>query len=280
MAFEDGTQHSLRRYLLATTSGAALVGAVPFAAHADTPIDHIYLDVGGQYSLWGGGHTFDPSPFRFGVANGWDTNADVALQSGDWYLTLSANYGRTGIAHSRVPKYIARAAKHEESHTIVDLTLGKDVGLGMLGLDGSSIVSGGIRYEHFVGHSVISYSYGYDKYVDRQFSGWGPVITWKARTPICPEWYLGWGINAAAVYGGRSDESRHTAFDQARHKNLFVPQFGANLSATWQMPDSPLSFTAGYRGEAYFNIYDSGLSDHTVNRFQHGPFVQIGWQLY
>src|SRR5262245_40710405 len=131
MQINVGSQQALRRYLLTTASGAALIGSAPFAL-ADTSIDHIYLDVGGQYALWNGGHTdwgfFSTN--KIGLKNGWDVNGSAILQSGDWYLTLSANYGRTGVSRAGyVTKYsFTGIAKHEESHTIVDFTLGKDVG--------------------------------------------------------------------------------------------------------------------------------------------------------
>jgi hypothetical protein len=275
MQFNIGSQHALRRYLLTTASGAALIGSAPLA-YGDTPIDHVYLDFGGQYTMWGGGHTiWDDFGDRIGAKNGWDANGDVALQSGNWYLTLSANYGRTGVSH-RSYVYFG-AAKHEESHTIVDFTIGKDVGLGMLGLDGSSIISGGVRYEHFIGHTVAHFNYAYPKYEDDQFSGWGPVITWKTKTPIFPDWYFSWDINGAAVFGSRSFELN---FDQIFHKNVFVPQVGATLGVTWQMPDEPLSFEVGFRGNAYFGVFDRNTGeDRTVNRYSGGPFVQVGWQL-
>ena len=298
MSVARGSQLSLRRCLLGTASGAALVGSAPFAAQADTSIDHIYLDFSGQYSLWSGGSmawgrtffTF-PEP-RIQVRNGWDTRGDIALQSGDWYLTLSADYGRTGVSHNDIsqkygPFTRSGQAKHDESHTIVDFTMGKDIGLGTLGLDGSSIISGGIRYERFIGHTVAnisSFNYTARKYIDQQFLGFGPVISWKARTPICPEWYFSWGVTAAAVLGARSFEldPAQPILNPNRHKRIMSPALSGYLGATWQMPDSPLTLSARYRADAFFSVYDSGFQfgDERAHRVSHGPEFVLTWQVY
>jgi|SRR5579871_1136213 len=298
-------QAQLRRYLLGTASGAALVGAAPLA-HADGTIDHIYIDGAFQYAMYGGQSTaWAPSFFNFdepriGARNGWNTFDDVVLQSGDWYLTIAADYGRSGSAHAALhqthysfPKYYTRTGKarsHEE-HTVLDFTVGKDVGLGMFGLDGSSIISGGLRYAHFISHTATHFSYYYSKFngptsyssfarlVDRQFVGVGPIITWKARTPIAPDFSFSWGASAAAVIGSRSFELNG---DKVRGQgNVVSPQIGGNVGITWQEPGSPFALTAGYRVNAYFKIYDQGFDfggKHT-DRIIHGPFAQATWQV-
>lgn len=325
MGFEGGSQHTLRKYLLGTASGAALIGGAPLA-YADTNIDHVYLDVSGQYSLTGGHtnwadffHGFDEPQIK--TKNGWDMRGDLALQSGNWYLTLSANYGKTGTSKANLGKYGQTAfyshtagafeyftafhrdgtAKHDESHLYVDFTLGKDVGLGMFGMDGSSIVSLGVRYAHFIARTrehmfyatyrqkrstaglepIISHHYyftTFNRKIDRQFVGWGPVITWKGKCPFDPEFSLAWGLSAAAVVGGRSFED--PVDGKFRHREIVSPQVGGYLGVNWQMPDSPLDFTVGYRGDAYFDIVDKGFSStHYGDRISHGPYAQIGWQL-
>jgi hypothetical protein len=309
MSFEGGSQHTLRRYLLGTASGAALIGTAPFA-QADTNIDHIYLDVSGQYSLTGGHTDWGFSGHGFGepqinVKNGFDTRADLALQSGNWYLTLSANFGRTGGSKASISQdayYSSKysfthfhrdgVAKHNESHTVVDFTLGKDVGLGMMDLEGSSIVSLGVRYMHFVARTRSHLNYStfstflgssfftstsFNRQLDRQFVGWGPVITWKAKAPISPEFSFSWGLTAAAVIGGRSFEIDGV---KLRHNEIISPQVGGYVGLNWQMPDSPFDLTIGYRGDGYFDIVDKGFATvHHADRIIHGPFAQIGWQV-
>lgn len=334
MTLDGGSQHALRRYLLGTASGAALIGSAPFAYADPPPIDHIYVDAGGQYSMTGG-HTalpflfdvFSPN-FKIGVKNGWDARGDVALQSGNWYLTLSANFGRTGTskaegfstktfthslhlrrAHNTTHKYIhSPGAKYDESHVVVDFTLGKDVGLGMFGLDGSSIISLGVRYNHFVGRTRANIHY-FTRYnyftksgattgtstthhilrkTNQQFVGWGPVLTWKGKAPLEPDFAFAWGLSVAAVVGGRSYETTTENADKSltrviiRHREIVSPQFGGYVGLVWQMPDSPLDFTVGYRGDAYFDVIDKGnelFGGKYGNRIIHGPYAQIGWQI-
>lgn len=310
MECDRGVQLRLRRYLLGTASGAALFGGAPLA-HADGAIDHIYIDGAGQYSFFGGGSTAWANPFfnsgfvfpgpfgpgepHIGAKNGWDTFDDIALQSGDWYLTLAADYGRTGgsaraefdqkyTTHYGFHFQRSGIARAHEDHIILDLTVGKDVGLGMLGLDGSSIVSGGLRYVHFLSQTASEFEYEYgskffSRDLDRQFMGVGPIITWKARTPVCPDFSFSWGASAALVIGERSFEING---DQVRHTGALSPQFGGNIGLTWQMPDSPLSLTAGYRANAYLQVYDSGFKfgDEHTDRIIHGPFAQVTWQVF
>jgi len=299
------TQPVLRRYLLGTASGAALIGSAPFAHADNTSFDHVYLDFGGQYSMWGGQHTIWAQPFfvnqeRLSAHNGFDTFGSVTLQKGDWYLSLSADYGRTGSSRADFNLYhgynkyhhvrkIGQAAGHE-SHLSIDFTLGKDVGLGMFGLEGSSIVSGGVRFQHFIGKTISNFHYYgkysranyystfFDRQLDRQFLGFGPVITWQARTPICPELDLTWGANAALVIGGRSFLIDN---DRQRYKTMSVPEVGGYLGATWHMPDSPINITAGFAGNAYFSVLDAGylFDDQKASRISYGPFVDVGAQL-
>jgi hypothetical protein len=317
MGFEGSTPRLLRRYLLGTASGAALFGSAPFA-FADTPtIDHIYLDVSGQYTMTGGHTNWAPPDIltlsgepKIGVKSGFDGRGDLALQSGNWYLTLSADFARTGGSKASINenRYASRlytstqfhrdgVAKHTESHTVVDFTLGKDVGLGMFGLDGSSIISLGVRYAHFVArtrahmhyftygvyHTAsgsiprFDYSSAFDRQIDRQFVGWGPVITWKGKAPVAPDFGFSWGLTAAAVAGGRSFEVDGL---KIRHREVISPQVGGYVGLDWRMPDSPLDLMLGYRGDAYFNIIDEGFTVGKYgDRISHGPFVQIGWQL-
>jgi hypothetical protein len=135
------------------------------------------------------------------------------------------------------------------------------------------------RYFTFFGGSNGTFytSSTFNRQLDRQFVGYGPVVTWKGKAPLEPEFSFAWGLTAAAVIGARSFEV--DGF-QIRHREIISPQVGGYVGLDWRMPDSPLDLMLGYRGDAYFNVMDKGFGvNKYADRINHGPFVQIGWQL-
>src|SRR5262249_50882004 len=131
-----------------------------------------------------------------------------------------------------------------------------------------------IKYGSYRRHSA------YTQRIDRQSVAWGPLITWKGKTSLCPQDNLSfsWGANAALMFIGH--RSLEINGNLVRSRQITSPQLGIYGGVTWQMPDSPLSFTAGYRGEAFFNLYDAGKFnlEHPASRFVHGPFLEAGYQ--
>lgn len=138
---------------------------------------------------------------------------------------------------------------HQERHLVLDFQAGKDVGLGLFGKDGSSVVSAGVRFAQFRTRSDISvkdrtdlehYNYlsglygGYflalypQKYAparrfhinsldagsSRSFQGVGPSLSWNASAtlagnPDSSELTFDWGINAAVLFGKQKAKTHH-----------------------------------------------------------------------
>ncbi len=96
-------------------------------------------------------------------------------EDSDWVFSAAVNYGRSSnfkhVDHKRI-KFTTTTYKtgapqvrlsnllttddfadtqvhHRESHAVVDFSVGKDVGLGLFGRDGSSILSLGVRFAQF-----------------------------------------------------------------------------------------------------------------------------------
>src|SRR5258706_1014690 len=155
----------LRRRLLGTASAVAMLGIAyaPQAALADDASGtHLWLDLTGQYSFQSGQKTQYADPFGNPEfvklkSSGGDGTIGITLQKDEWFFNLNFNYGRTGKSHAgfqHTNYYYANygygakyyqairqgAVSHREDHKMLDFTVGQDVGLGMLGMEGSSIL--------------------------------------------------------------------------------------------------------------------------------------------
>jgi iron complex outermembrane receptor protein len=183
-----------------------------------------------------------------------------------WVLSASALYGRSsnnkhvhqqthpssfiptkyGVP-SPIPPIAPAAARfadtlvrNDESHLIVDFQAGKDVGLGMFGERGSSVLSLGVRFAQFQSRSNMSLKSDPDwrfhtKYTRglkiarqpyhsnlahlsaaRSFQGVGPSLSWKASEPLMrdsqgSELAADWGLNVAILFGRQRTKASHEA---------------------------------------------------------------------
>jgi hypothetical protein len=194
---------------------------------------------------------------RYGV----DESAALMFQpkGSDWTFSASVRYGRSGnskrvhqqsdpaaytgylrihrsrngrvrdftnyyVKYPLSPRFVDVNAKQSESHTLLDFQAGKDLGIGLFGHGGSSILDVGVRFAQFTSNSRIrlrenpdwqfktrigtfhtSYTYGSSHYslqrteqyvyqpfhsfagsfvASRSFSGLGPSISWNASEPV------------------------------------------------------------------------------------------------
>jgi len=156
---------------------------------------------------------------------------------------------RNITAYPNAAKFADTQLQASEQHLIVDFQAGKDVGLGMFGLHGSSIVSIGVRFAQFISKSNISlksnpdwrFQYKYfpsvvstlrpsskfpqgevfhsnqaSLHAERSFRGIGPSLSWSASNRILghhpdAEVTLDLGINAAVLFGRQRARLQHQA---------------------------------------------------------------------
>lgn len=306
----------LRRKLLGTASALALLGLSQFpgAARAgdmgDAPIS-ITVDVAAQYTMAGGDKTAfgDPSgPIPLvGLHDGGDGLVAVNFARDDgWVAGISVNFGRTGTSHgafsyfssSGPSSYYAGSGEvsHHELHQIVDFTVGREVGLGMFGLDGNSAVSIGIEWANFSATTVgdFSYSYKYDfsgpfttnfrMTTKRRFHGIGPVISWNASTPICdPSSHLSfnWGAMASVLFGTRSVTSDDPDGDFTnRSEDATVPRLSGYLGVGWHPMGDASQISVGFAASAAWGVFEGSFEDSrfNVNRFGYGPYVDFTYK--
>jgi iron complex outermembrane receptor protein len=176
----------------------------------------------------------------------WEGKLSFEPDDSDWVFTADIRYGRDSSKRHVHPstspqkiyitfphdqlhpgfhdqRYIDTLTRDSERHTIMDFMAGKDVGLGMLGGTGSSVLSGGLRMASFMSRSSASiytlpnsdifpdgmhYQQNFSGSAQGKssFHGIGPAVSWDASTPIDGTEQDGqitvdWGANAAVLFG-------------------------------------------------------------------------------
>lgn len=257
--------------------------AAPASAEtADRPT--VWIELGGQMEAMQGTSSPFTSPFMTAIsptpgpyandiflrgqqpphlAFGLEGAATFQPAGSDWILSASLRYGRAQTnrhIHQQSPAltfhypsrtrqfYVAPFAdtksKHDESHTVLDFSVGKDVGLGAFGRDGTSTFNVGIRFAQFSEKSNITasgrpsvyvvgihepsgyharytfYNYTMFAQASRSFHGIGPSLSWNASATLlgnkdAGELTFDWGINGALLFGRQKAKTSHTT--QAYH---------------------------------------------------------------
>jgi hypothetical protein len=180
----------------------------------------------------------------------WDNGAKISFQpsGSDWILSAAIRYGKVSRHSSQHQLTAQSSAKYnfnayqnfnalnQESHTIVDFQVGRDVGLGKFGSGGSSVLSTGLRFAQFKSrsnfsvqsqptNSVFTYYRFYASFdAQRKFEGVGPSLSWDASATIAGNTddsriSLDWGVNGALLFGRQSTQSHHQSskFDLPYH---------------------------------------------------------------
>ncbi len=139
-------------------------------------------------------------------------------------------------------RFADTTARNSEQHAIADFQAGKDVGLGLFGGRGTSVVNMGVRFAQFTDKSNVSlksdpdwrfqlknfYFYSYKLHglaqpyhsnaagfvADRSFRGLGLELSWNASLPVAghddsAELDFDWGVNAALLFGRQKARTQH-----------------------------------------------------------------------
>jgi hypothetical protein len=168
----------------------------------------------------------------------------------------------------------------------------------MFGMEGTSILSAGVRWANFESTTIGQFYYRYSKYngifngssstsfnreLHRTFNGVGPTISWKGSMPFEGSPFSLEGAASGAILFGRHSIHGFNSPDFSRGAS--VPQAGGYLGLGWMCPDWHLKFTAGYNIMASWNVLPQGYYDgddfphRGVNRITHGPFININYQI-
>ncbi len=243
----------------------------PFTAPFMSAIADIGLDTGKSFSK-------DQRPPRF--AFGLDSRITFQPRDSDWLFSASIRYGRAHtkqhvhnqtaghigyirtIGHayhytSIPPSYLRSIeafrdvdAPSSERHMVLDFSAGKDVGIGLLGHDGKSDVSAGVRIAEFKEGSAVGIyvrpvvSVGYDSlfavfpaaifphqytmvaHSERSFKGVGPLLSWNASAGLAGnredgQLMLDWGIDASVLFGRQKAKTDHST--QSYYRKIGPP---------------------------------------------------------
>jgi len=200
---------------------------------------------------------------------GLDGEITFAPKTTNWLFSVAIRYGRaknarhlhyqtpgqpssfgykSGVRTGQVHKPILRdfgdgQTNFDESHLILDFHAGKDIGLGILGSGGNSVLSVGVRYAQFTSRSDATLHarpvYGHGPLVQTAFLGKyytrhkpfhqtytalahttrnthavGPSVSWDGSMPIIGRESgmtiaFDWGVNAAALFGRQRVHEAH-----------------------------------------------------------------------
>lgn len=196
------------------------------------------------------------SPLKLEKALPWSYGADGEIsyrpENSDWVFSAAIRFGRShgrrfvheektgagvpfkqyvgthylGENNATKDSFAQTKASNTEAHTILDFQAGRDVGIGIFGAGGTSVLSVGVRYAqlklgshsqidarpdyyrfHNIKYGIFHYhTYSAKMDASRSFSGLGPAISWNASAllagnPQNSEIAFDWGINASVLFG-------------------------------------------------------------------------------
>jgi iron complex outermembrane receptor protein len=159
-------------------------------------------------------------------------------------------------------KFEDEKIQQSDTHAVVDFQVGKEVGIGMLGHDRSSVLSAGIRFADFTSkanvqlhadpdvhypsapiHSIAAFAaFRYASIdfhdeagsfvVQRSFRGVGPSVAWNASLPLVGgddrgEVAIDWGANASVLFGRQKASGGHKTTVLGYHFSSWKTHGGA-----------------------------------------------------
>jgi hypothetical protein len=153
----------------------------------------------------------------------------------------------------KIPYHLNSNTQHTDRHLLLDFQVGKDVGLGVFGSKGASVMSLGVRFAQFTSSrsanlngapdfTVIGTSKKYGLYrsrhhytgavtTDGSFHGVGPSLSWDASASIVgrdddSQVTMDWGINAAVLFGRQKvdGETNATGSHYTNYTKVRPPQ--------------------------------------------------------
>jgi iron complex outermembrane receptor protein len=184
---------------------------------------------------------------RFGRSS---SNRDVRQETNPKPFT---EYGQSGgrVVFNPVASQFADTAVHNnEQHLIADFQVGKDVGFGMFGKHGSSVLNLGVRFAQFSNKSNVTLQsdpnwHFTTKYLpnglailhqafhtnranllaERNFHGIGPSLSWNGSAPFAGNSQDGkvsfdGGLNAAVLFGRQRARIHHQSTGRYRPLEL------------------------------------------------------------
>jgi hypothetical protein len=197
-------------------------------------------------------------------------------QGSDWVFAVGLRYGRANggrqvdyqskvnypyiegafqNGEARYAQFSQTQTHNSQSDLLLDFTVGKDVGLGLFGRHGSSVLSAGIRFAQFNARDGIKnyarphvgfenkydtgtkyfwkgkfHNYMLDAERAESFHGVGPSLQWKSSDaligdPESAEVMFDWGVNASLLFGRQKTKLQHRSQDLYFRPKVYTNQF-------------------------------------------------------
>jgi iron complex outermembrane receptor protein len=270
---KQSSSRALRWNLFVTVSAFALLGSLADKARASDDADRpvVWIELGGGLNRLDESQERVAPPFFASVVNAgfssplalerpplysFDEDGKISFQpeDSDWVFSISIRYGRSSDKtnkHAQTNKLIGNInnanpthARHRYTQTtasytgtqdILDFMAGKDFGLGLFGRNGTSVLSGGIRFAQFRSKSGLSvyadpdyanpnvtsvvgpkyfHNFSASARNEKSFNGIGPEISWDASAPLAGQaqngqFTLDWSLNGAILFGRQKSVGSH-----------------------------------------------------------------------
>jgi iron complex outermembrane receptor protein len=120
--------------------------------------------------------------YRVGKTNGGDRKAGYEFVPGGSVPSLLGGW----LYNTSPPNHWIGTVTDQEQYEVIDFMVGKELGLGLLGEDATSVVSAGVRYADFRSASQVEMDGVPDRYSPEEFSATGkyglPTRHWDAFT--------------------------------------------------------------------------------------------------
>lgn len=291
-----GSTRVARRVLLTTVSAAALAFVVNDQAGAQNVTPAWWGSIEGQYN-WVQGDALDIDTSADSLSlepeNGYAGRVHLGGRFGNgWSAAIGLRYGMTDKERDSAYSSFYGSdveGSYEEDHLVLDLEIGRDVGIGN---GGNARVFGGLRFARFDGDGNLSVSGAGGEYyssfeadTEHRFTGFGPRIGVDAAIPVATNVQVDISAAGAALYGKRkfsvdfsymSSGGSVSNYGGSESKHVIVPSVEARVALTYLLGQSA-SVSAGYKAEQFWDIMPAANNFSTSgdNRLIHGPFLEL-----
>jgi iron complex outermembrane receptor protein len=216
--------------------------------------------------------------YRFGKTNGGDRKAGYEHVDGNIVKGIQTIYVTSD------PNHWVGTVSDQEQYDIIDFTVGREFGVGLLGERGRSMLSAGVRYADFRSDSSVKMDGIPDRYVpeytgpkyttvryhtqytttldsNRGFEGVGPALSWDASLRLFGDEDRGhadldWTVGAAALFGKQTVNSEEdilerfftgiAAFNSVVPESVFEDTVSRSQTEDVTVPNVSLSLGVSY----------------------------------
>lgn len=286
------THGTFRYKLLAGVAACALLLAVEGTPARAEPAKNWWLTFQGQVPIWeensdnnfGNGLSLGEG-FGIGGEFGWKIDDIHSIITRVKINKRSNSQSQSSIFYNSPSSYGGSSDSQAGENTtfVADLEIGRDVGLGALGMgDGDLRVFAGVRVGHLTASSESESSnysgFGSSVSTRRTFTGAGPRIGFSASKPLSENVAFDLGVAGGVLIGRQKEtfESYYSGFNansDSDSRTAVVPNVEASAAMKFLFNEDT-TFSAGYKVDAYFDAigdFGNGKSDRII----HGPFVQF-----